>query len=104
KGLEGVVVGTANTAHNIAEDMLSAEMNQVTMVQRNKTFVLPIEYNTKVMEIIYNNYMPTEVADRLYFFLLYGIVSVISKLINYKSARAELECFKVLEKVGFNMK
>ena len=39
KGKRGVVIGTANTAHDVAEDMLAAELTEVTMVQRSKTCV-----------------------------------------------------------------
>lgn len=43
-GKAGIVVGTANTAHDVAEDMVLADFNQVTMVQRGKTFVFPAEW------------------------------------------------------------
>ncbi|KAH7397964.1 dimethylaniline monooxygenase (N-oxide forming) [Cadophora sp. MPI-SDFR-AT-0126] len=103
KGLKGVVIGTANTAHDVAEDMLGAEMTEVMMVQRNKTYILPVEYNTQVMEMTYNDQIPTEVADRLYFSLPNGIGSVVSQLMNHESARAEPERFEALEKVGFDV-
>lgn len=37
KGKRGVVIGTANTAHDIAEDMLESELSEITMIQRSKT-------------------------------------------------------------------
>ena len=37
KGKHGVVVGSANTAHDVADDMLAAGMASVTMVQRSPT-------------------------------------------------------------------
>ena len=37
KGKHGVVIGTANTGHDVAEDMVAAELAEVTMVQRSKT-------------------------------------------------------------------
>lgn len=37
KGKKGVIIGTANTAHDVAEDMLEAGLSSVTMVQRNTT-------------------------------------------------------------------
>jgi cation diffusion facilitator CzcD-associated flavoprotein CzcO len=39
KGKRGVVIGTANTGHDVAEDMVAAELSEVTMVQRSKTCV-----------------------------------------------------------------
>lgn len=40
KGKRGVVIGTANTAHDVVEDMLAAELSEVTMVQRSKTCMI----------------------------------------------------------------
>ena len=37
KGKKGVVIGAANTAHDVADDMLKAGLASVTMVQRNAT-------------------------------------------------------------------
>jgi Pyridine nucleotide-disulphide oxidoreductase len=37
KGKKGVVIGTANTAHDVADDMLLAGLSSVTMVQHNAT-------------------------------------------------------------------
>ncbi|KAL4875462.1 putative flavin-containing monooxygenase [Aspergillus karnatakaensis] len=41
KGLKGAAVGTANTAHDVAEDMVEEGLASVTMVQRSPTIVLP---------------------------------------------------------------
>lgn len=43
-GQRGIVVGTANTAQDVAENMVDAGFASVTMVQRGKTFVLPAEW------------------------------------------------------------
>lgn len=43
-GKAGVVVGTANTGHDVAEDMVMADFSSVTMVQRGQTFVFPAEW------------------------------------------------------------
>ena len=37
KGKHGVVIGTANTGHDVAEDMVDAGLERVTMVQRGRT-------------------------------------------------------------------
>jgi cation diffusion facilitator CzcD-associated flavoprotein CzcO len=44
KGKRGVIIGTGNTAHDVAEDMLDAGLESVTMVQRGRTAVFPVEY------------------------------------------------------------
>jgi len=37
KGKHGIVIGTANTGHDIAEDMLEEGLASVTMIQRSPT-------------------------------------------------------------------
>jgi cation diffusion facilitator CzcD-associated flavoprotein CzcO len=37
KSKRGIVIGTANTGHDVAEDMVAAGMKSVTMVQRGRT-------------------------------------------------------------------
>ncbi|KAL9109087.1 MAG: hypothetical protein Q9227_006178 [Pyrenula ochraceoflavens] len=59
-----LIIGTANTAHDVAEDMLSAHASSVTMVQRSPTPVLPFSYYQKRADPLYNENIPTEVSDR----------------------------------------
>jgi cation diffusion facilitator CzcD-associated flavoprotein CzcO len=44
RGGRAVIIGSANTAHDIMEDFIENEASEITMVQRSKTFVLPAEY------------------------------------------------------------
>lgn len=37
KGLRGVVIGSGNTGHDVASDMVAAGLSSVTMVQRSPT-------------------------------------------------------------------
>ncbi|RLL95867.1 hypothetical protein CFD26_105769 [Aspergillus turcosus] len=101
KGQRGVVVGTANTAHDIAEDMLDAGLSSVTMIQRSRTYVLPQEYLTKVWKQILNDHTPLETSDRT---LLAGPLAV-SRLITMAAlntqAEAEPERFAALERASF---
>lgn len=50
KGKAGVVIGTGTTAHDVAQDMLGAGLSSVTMIQRNKTAIYPIEWVVKGQE------------------------------------------------------
>ncbi|EED23406.1 flavin-containing monooxygenase, putative [Talaromyces stipitatus ATCC 10500] len=54
KGKHGVVVGTANTGHDIAEDMVKAGLASVTIVQRSKTYVIPQTEYQKWAKTQYN--------------------------------------------------
>ncbi|GIZ45244.1 hypothetical protein CKM354_000842200 [Cercospora kikuchii] len=63
EGKRGIVIGTANTAHDVAEDMADLKMD-VTMVQRNPTFILPGEWLAMSHGRNYNLDKPAHVADR----------------------------------------
>ncbi|KAK5206340.1 hypothetical protein LTR41_007778 [Exophiala xenobiotica] len=101
KGKHGVVVGTANTAHDVAEDMVAAGMVSVTMIQRSPTYVLPAEYYEKVQELSWNADVPTEIADQEMLTVPLAVSRLISMLVLHGMARAEPERFDALEKAGF---
>lgn len=65
KGKRGIVVGTGNTAHDVADDMLSASMSSVTMIQRGATYVFPGRYWHDFSAKSYNENIPTEVSDKI---------------------------------------
>ncbi|KAK0958712.1 hypothetical protein LTR91_021205 [Friedmanniomyces endolithicus] len=52
-GKPGLVVGTANTAHDVAEDMANADMSP-TMIQRGSTFVFPAEWLHRAEDVHYH--------------------------------------------------
>ena len=101
KGKHGVVVGTANTAHDVAEDMVAAGMASVTMIQRSPTYVLPAEYYEKVQELSWNADFPTEIADQDMLTVPLAVSRLVSMLVLHGMARAEPERFDALEKAGF---
>ena len=63
-GLKCVVIGTANTAFDVADDMVLAGASSVTLVQRSITQILPISSYRIIFDHLYNNKIPTEVSDR----------------------------------------
>ncbi|KAF2703732.1 FAD/NAD(P)-binding domain-containing protein [Pleomassaria siparia CBS 279.74] len=103
KGKHGVVIGTANTAHDIAEDMLDAGLTSVTMVQRSPTYVLPYEYHQRVQSRLYNDQVSVEVADRASFSTPIAITRQLALAGMHAAARAEPERFDALEKGGFKL-
>ena len=59
-----LVIGSANTAHDVAEDMVLSGAASVSMLQRNPTNVLPIENYRIIFDRLYNDTIPTETSDR----------------------------------------
>ncbi|CRG84500.1 4-hydroxyacetophenone monooxygenase [Talaromyces islandicus] len=49
--------------HDVAEDMVNAGLASVTMIQRGKTLVIPIQEYKKISELLYNADTPTTISD-----------------------------------------
>jgi len=101
KGKAGLVIGSANTAHDIISDMAQAGLSSVTMVQRSPTFLLPFSTWQALVDPIYNEHMPTEVADRI----LFGYPIPIKRLVGMNGIRAcaeqRPEYYERIEANGF---
>ncbi|EER24455.1 Flavin-binding monooxygenase-like family protein [Coccidioides posadasii C735 delta SOWgp] len=100
RGKKGVVVGAANTAHDVAEDMQAAGMD-TTMVQRQATYVVPTDYYLKVTGAVFNDQIPIEIADRIQFSNPIAIGRQIVAYHLHKMIRADPERFDSLERAGF---
>lgn len=61
----GVIVGSANTAQGIMQDMVNAKFTAVTMIQRSPTFLLPARTFSALVDPVYNEDTPTELSDRM---------------------------------------
>lgn len=102
-GKPGIVVGTANTAHDVAEDMVEANLASTTMVQRSETYVLPVEWYIKAQERTYNATFPTPLADKLTNAHPHAVMRLISMVSMHAAARREPERFDALKRVGFRV-
>ena len=103
KGKHGIVVGTANTAHDVAEDMVEADLSSITMVQRTRTYVLPAEYFKAITDRSYNANIPTLNADREQYSMPYAVTRLVSRKTLHAMAAKEPERFDALERVGFKV-
>ncbi|OJJ45114.1 hypothetical protein ASPZODRAFT_134538 [Penicilliopsis zonata CBS 506.65] len=103
KGKKGVVIGTANTGHDVAVDMVNAGLESVTMVQRSQTWVLPQENYARLNEPLYNAHMPTELADRLFFSLPLGVTRQLLLYFLNILTDTQRERFDALEARGFKL-
>ncbi|KAH8665515.1 dimethylaniline monooxygenase (N-oxide forming) [Ilyonectria robusta] len=101
-GKSGIVIGTANTAHDAAGDMYEAGM-QVTMVQRSRTFVLPVEFIKNRYDVLYNNKILTEISDRGMISNPVSIARRFSAKTFHTITRAQPERHESLERAGFKV-
>lgn len=103
KGKRCVIVGVANTAHDVAEDMLDAGVAEVTMIQRGRTSVFPIEHYKAWSDPIYNETSYIEDADRQ----IMALPIVVTRLAALHGGKplvdAEPERFDSLERAGFRV-
>ncbi|KAF5002470.1 hypothetical protein FDECE_10629 [Fusarium decemcellulare] len=99
-GKRGVVVGTANTGHDIAEDMVNAGMH-VTMFQRSPTPVLNVE-RLPLHEAFHQSVSVPEV-DKWFFSSPLAIERVIMREVARQMALQDKDKFEKLEKNGFNV-
>lgn len=103
KGKHGIIIGTANTAHDVAEDMVAAGLASVTMVQRSRTYVLPVEYYKVIQDLSYNAQMPTELADKLTSTSPLAVARLMAMAGLNSQAAQQLERFDALERAGFKV-
>jgi cation diffusion facilitator CzcD-associated flavoprotein CzcO len=101
KGKRGIVIGSANSAHDVIADMVAADFESVTLVQRSKTWVLPASTFGTLVDPIYNPQIPSEVSDRI----LMSNPLPIQRLIAMQGIRAcadtDSAYFDSLEAQGF---
>ena len=102
-GLKGAIIGTANTAHDVAEDMLAAGLRSVTMIQRNATPMLPLPFFKALYDPIYNLHIPVDTADRAFFHAPTPLTrQLLLHVIKAKADQAPYPAYyEGLEKAGF---
>lgn len=103
RGKRGVVIGSANTGHDIARDMLEAELSEVTMVQRGATYVVERSHFKELFGIIWNDKMSQEYSDRLFWSTPTGVSRLMTNAFFHPKADADIAKWAALDKAGFNV-
>lgn len=96
----GIVIGTANTAHDVAEDMANAHMH-TTMMQRSPTAVLPMAWIHAGEDPFYNSNNHPADSDRRTFTYPNKIMRDMTNNAVRMAVDARPEFFDNLEKAGF---
>jgi cation diffusion facilitator CzcD-associated flavoprotein CzcO len=79
EGKTGIVVGSANTAQWVINDMAIASLKSITMIQRNRTFLLPASTFSSIINNVYNAQTPTEASDRDFFSYPLAVQRLVAK-------------------------
>ncbi|PGH04839.1 hypothetical protein GX51_03326 [Blastomyces parvus] len=125
KGKSAVVVGSANTAHDVCDDMVEAGLSSVTMIQRGQTCELlffcvtqigakgELLHRNIVYEMLirankpkarYNDTLPTDLADRIEYTTPLSIVNKMVTARFHAMMSQNTEQLDALERVGFMVK
>ena len=103
QGKRGVVVGSANTAHDVIADMANANFEAITMIQRSKTFLLPVPTFAGLVDLVYNEDTPLEVSDRILMSYPLAVQRWIGKKGIAVMADSQQEYFDRVAAGGFNI-
>lgn len=95
-------MGTANTAHDVAEDMANLKMD-VTMVQRSPTFIFPGQWLVKSEAKEYHRSKPTELSDKQDITRPNKILREIANRNVHNLIKQHPELFDRLENAGFKV-
>lgn len=102
-GKKGVIIGSANTAHDVMADMAKANFSAITMIQRSKTFLLPVPTFAGLVDPVFNEDTPLELSDRI----LLSYPLPIQRLVAMNGIRMladeQKEYFDRVEAAGFDV-
>ncbi|MBP8308268.1 MAG: NAD(P)/FAD-dependent oxidoreductase [Burkholderiaceae bacterium] len=101
KGRNTLVLGTGNSAHDVAQD-LQASGAQVTMIQRSPTYIVSIQEAQRVYSL-YAEGMPTDDCDLLATAMPYPVLRHAYQLSTAVSARADKPLLDGLAARGFRL-
>ena len=105
KHKKGIVVGSANTAHDVISDMAKADLEAITMIQRrgSRTFLLPLSTFSALVDPVFNESTPVDLSDRM----LLSYPLAIQRLTAMAGIRAMADTnpsyFDDIEAQGFNV-
>lgn len=101
KGRNAIVLGTGNSAHDVAQDLEASGAN-VTMVQRSSTYIVSLSEAQKVYAM-YDEGPPFEDCDILAMATPFPYLERAYKLSTAEMYKADKPLLDRLEKVGFKL-
>ncbi|KAG9309314.1 hypothetical protein JVU11DRAFT_10802 [Chiua virens] len=100
-GKKAIVIGACNSGHDIAQDFFNNGID-VTMYQRSSTYVISIEGVKQLLGGIYNDTLPTDLADIYNGTLPFAVVRRLhQRIVAHFAQTIDKELLDGLAKVGF---
>lgn len=103
KGMRAVVIGSANTGHDMSSELFETGAASVTMVQRGATPVLRVDCWSGIYDAIYKEDVPVSQADSMMIPMPTVLQRAMSMRAITKYANEHPEFFDGLEKAGFKV-
>ena len=101
KGRKALVIGTGNSGHDVAQDLCASGVD-VTLVQRNPTYVVSIREAQKVYSV-YGEGLPFEDCDLLAASMPYPVLLRAYQLSTAEMRETDRALLKGLESRGFRL-
>lgn len=100
KGKDAIVVGTGNSAHDVAHDLHASGAN-VTMIQRSPTTIVSVEPAAQLVFKLYSEGPSTEDCDLLSVSMTYDVMMKSHRALTKQMLELDKELIAGLEAVGF---
>jgi cation diffusion facilitator CzcD-associated flavoprotein CzcO len=101
RGKNAIVVGTGNSAHDIAQDLLVKGAGSVAMLQRGPTCVISLKPGAAMIYAIYDGKQRTEDIDLLAAAIPYPLLKASYRGITRKAAEMDRDLLDRLNARGF---
>lgn len=102
-GKRVVVLGTGNSAHDVAQDVYMAGAESVTMVQRGSTTVVSVEPGAFLGDAVYHEGNAVENSDLIANSLPYPVLLKQRQLLTAQARELDREMLEGLERIGFKL-
>ncbi|KAF7328132.1 hypothetical protein MVEN_02570300 [Mycena venus] len=102
-GKRVIVVGAGNSAADICQDLCFNGAQSVTMIQRSGTTVVGISSARAILEYLWPDTLPTEVADFIVMAKPLGLMKRMEKATEAQVSERERETHTGLAEAGFNL-
>lgn len=100
-GKSVLVVGTGNSGHDVAQDLVQRGASAVTMLQRGPTCVVSLDPTAAMVYKIYAEGLPTDDVDLMTAAIPYPVMEETYRWITKKGAQHDRELLDGLARVGF---
>jgi cation diffusion facilitator CzcD-associated flavoprotein CzcO len=102
KGKKALVIGSGNSGHDIAQDLVSSGA-EATIVQRSSTMVVNVEPSAQLPYALYDEGLPLEDCDLITTSMPLSLVRKSHILLTEQAKKLDQELLNGLERKGFRL-